>query len=57
LSRFPTSGFPNLTKCSGIDSLNNIDWEQIPALVENGTVGKIMEVETADGDTMEIVVK
>ena len=39
------------------DVLKNIDWEKIQQLVENGIIGKIVEVESADGDTVEIVVE
>lgn len=39
------------------DALKDIDWEKILQLVENGTVGKIVEVESKDGDTVEIVVE
>ena len=42
---------------SGMDTLKGIDLEQILTLVEDGTVGKIVEVESADGDTVEIVVE
>ena len=42
---------------SGMDALKNIDMEQILTLVENGTVGKLVELESADGDTVEIVVE
>ena len=39
------------------DALKDIDWEKILQLVENGTVGKIVEIESADGDIVEIVVE
>lgn len=42
---------------SGMDALKGIDLEKILQLVENGTVGKIVEIETADGDMVEIVVE
>ena len=42
---------------SGMESLKGIDLEKILELVENGTVGKLVEVESADGDTVEIVVE
>lgn len=41
---------------SGNDVLKNIDMEQIMALVERGLIGKLVEVESSDGDTVEIVV-
>lgn len=42
---------------SGMESLKGIDLEKILDLVENGTVGKLVEVESAQGDTVEIVVE
>lgn len=42
---------------TGNSAMNQIDLEKILMLVENGTVGKIVEVESADGDTVEIVVE
>ena len=43
----------------GGDRLNgvNIDWEQILSLIERGVIGKLVEVESADGDTVEVTVK
>lgn len=42
---------------SGMESLKGIELEKILELVENGTVGKLVELESADGDTVEIVVE
>lgn len=42
---------------TGMESLKGIDMKRILELVENGTVGKIVEVESAQGDTVEIVVE
>lgn len=41
------------------DSLNNlnIDWNAIIMLIEQGTIGKLVEVSSADGDVVEIVVE
>ena len=39
-----------------LDNLN-IDWKAIMLLVENGTIGKLVEVTSADGDVVEIVVE
>ena len=44
-------------QCSGMDALKGIDMKKILEMVENGTVGKIVEVESAQGDTVEIVVE
>lgn len=51
------SGMDIAAQYSGMDALKGIDMEKILELVENGTVGKIVEVESADGDTVEIVVE
>lgn len=40
----------------GNESLKEIDFEQIYAMVESGLIGKIVEIESSDGDTVEIVV-
>lgn len=37
--------------------LQNVDLEKILAMVEQGLVGKLVEVESAEGDTVEIVVE
>lgn len=51
------SGVDIAAQVSGMDALKGIDLEKILELVENGTVGKIVEVESAQGDTVEIVVE
>ena len=42
---------------SGVEALNNIKMEQIVQMVEKGLIGKLVEVESADGDTVEVVVE
>lgn len=44
-------------KVDGKDVLKDIDLQQVMALVEKGVIGKIVEVETKDGDFVEIVVE
>lgn len=44
-------------RSSGADPLKNVDLNRILELVENGTIGKLVEVATPDGDTIEIVVE
>lgn len=46
-----------LPQVSRNDILKNIDFEQILELVEKGLIGKLVEVESADGDTVEIAVE
>ena len=38
------------------ENLKNIDFQQIIALVESGVIGKLVEIESADGDTVSVVV-
>lgn len=35
----------------------DIDWKKILLMVDSGVIGKLVEVESADGDTVEIVVE
>lgn len=39
------------------DMLKNVDLSKIVEMVEKGLIGKLVEVESADGDTVEIVVE
>lgn len=41
----------------GSDALKNLDVEKIVELAEQGAIGKLVEVETVDGDTVEVVVE
>lgn len=41
----------------GNDAIRSVDMNKIVALVEQGVIGKLMEVETSDGDIVEIVVE
>lgn len=40
-----------------LDALKNIDLAKIMDLAEQGMIGKIVEMESADGDTIEVVVE
>lgn len=42
---------------SGNEVLKEIDFEQIYLMVESGLIGKIVEIESAEGDIVEIVVE
>ena len=46
-----------MPQVSGNNSLKDIDFEQLIFMVESGLIGKLVEVESADGDTVEIVVE
>lgn len=39
------------------DMVKSIDMEKVVQLVEQGLVGKLVEIESADGDTVEVVVE
>ena len=42
---------------SGAESLKNVDLNKVLELAERGFFGKLVEVESADGDTVEVVVE
>lgn len=41
----------------GMDALRSIDLNKIMELVERGAIGKLVEMESAEGDTVEVVVE
>lgn len=47
-------GIPEI---SGNDALKSLDIEQILVMAEKGVIGKLLEVESAKGDIVEIVVE
>lgn len=40
-----------------LDALQNLDLEKIMEMAEQGAIGKLVEVESADGDIVEVVVE
>ncbi len=46
---------PNYAK--GMDSLKNLDLKKLMDMVEQGALGKLVEMESADGDIIEVVVE
>ena len=46
-----------LTCISGKGSLKNIDFNQIFMMIEAGVIGKLVEIKSADGDTISIAVE
>lgn len=40
-----------------LSSLRNIDWDSLFAMIDNGVMGKLVEVESGDGDFVEIYVE
>ena len=47
----------NLPQVSGNDALKNIDFAKLIEMIEKGLIGKLVEVESAGGDLVEIVVE
>lgn len=41
----------------GMSALKSIDLNKIMDLAERGVIGKLVEVESAEGDTVEVVVE
>lgn len=46
-----------MPQVSGSNALKGIDWAQIMDLVRHGAMGNLVEVESADGDTIRIFVE
>ena len=42
---------------NGMENLKNVDLSKVLAMVEQGLMGKLVEVQSADGDMVEIVVE
>ena len=42
---------------NGMDALQALDLSKITELVENGLIGKIAQVQSAEGDMVEVVVE
>lgn len=47
----------DMLKINGKDLLNGIDIEQLIRLAESGVLGKLVEIESADGDLVEVFVE
>ena len=54
---FMEAGMPVEIMCGDGLKNTNIDWKQIMMLIENGVIGKLVEIERCDGDIVEIVVE
>lgn len=46
-----------LPQIQGKDILNNIDFKQVFALIERGVVGKLVDIQSKDGDFVEVWVE
>ena len=47
----------NISQFSGNEALKNIDLNKIMNTVKQGVIGNLVEVESADGDTIQIFVE
>lgn len=47
----------NMPQINGSDALKGIDLSKVVEMAENGVLGKLVEVESSDGDTVEIFVE
>lgn len=50
-------GMPEINGGTNSEAWKNIDFEQILSMVEQGVIGKLVEVDSADGDHVEIYVE
>ena len=46
-----------MPQVSGNDALKHIDWNQIMAMISQGVIGNLVEVESSDGDIVRIFVE
>lgn len=47
----------DISSASGSSALKDIDMSKVIEMAEKGMIGKIVEVESSDGDTVEIVIE
>lgn len=52
-----TANGVEMPKINGRDVLSGIDMQQLFALVEKGVVGKLVDIQSSDGDTVEVWVE
>lgn len=50
-------GVVSVSNAEGMEALRSIDLNKVMELAEKGMIGKIVEVESADGDIVEVVVE
>ncbi len=48
---------PSFAGNANMEALKNVDLQKIMDMVERGVIGKLVEIESADGDTVEVVVE
>lgn len=51
------AGMDIASEAANIPALKKLDMKQIVLLIENGTIGKLVEIESGDGDIIEVVVE
>lgn len=51
------TGIPFAAQMTGMEGIQNVDLTQVMALAERGMIGKLVELESAEGDIVEIVVE
>lgn len=52
-----TAGVSNMEGMSGMEAFKKIDLARIMELAEKGLIGRLVEMESADGDKLELVVE
>jgi len=50
-------GGVSMPEINGNDVLKSVNWEQVFTLIEQGVIGKLVEIESSDGDKVNIVVE
>lgn len=50
-------GMAGMAGIDGMEGLKNLDMAKVMELVEKGLIGKLVEVESAEGDIVEVVVE
>lgn len=51
------AGIEIIPNMSGVENMKNVDLNKIMDLAERGMIGKLVEIESADGDIVEVVVE
>lgn len=57
LVRIMLDGGASMPEINGSEALKNVKWDQIFALIKQGVIGKLVEIDSSDGDKVSIVVE
>ncbi len=57
LIRIMIEGGAKMPEINGKEVLKNVNWENIFSLIEQGAIGKLVEIEGSDGVKVDIVVE